>query len=174
MCETQWSGLSEVIDLLHIDLEDDVEDKRAGREDTACSRNVLRKQRNWERQLAARKSRRKEEKRRRRFNRLQEFDSDSDHTQLSKRVQKAITKERLAESRSTGLRLCVDLSMTDFMSDKEISRLAGQLRRLYGSNKRATHPFRLILTDLREDSRLYRECVRMNDGFLNYLVVIVL
>uniref|UniRef100_A0A1A8DNP9 tRNA methyltransferase 10 homolog B n=1 Tax=Nothobranchius kadleci TaxID=1051664 RepID=A0A1A8DNP9_NOTKA len=172
MCETQRSGLSEVIDLLHIDLEDDVEDKRAGREDTACSRNVLRKQRNWERQLAARKSRRKEEKRRRRFNRLQEFDSDSDHTQLSKRVQKAITKERLAESQSTGLRLCVDLSMTDFMSDKEISRLAGQLRRLYGSNKRATHPFRLILTDLREDSRLYRECVRMNDGFLNYLMEI--
>lgn len=56
---------------------------------------------------------------------------------------------------------------------QEISRLAGQLRRLYGSNKKATRPFHLLLTDLREDSRLYRECLRMNEGFLNYMVIIV-
>lgn len=31
---------------------------------------------------------------------------------------KAITKERLAEAQSTGPKLCVDLSMTDSMSDK--------------------------------------------------------
>lgn len=55
---------------------------------------------------------------------------------------------------------------------QEISRLAGQLRRLYGSNKKATRPFHLFLTDLREDSRLYKECLRMNDGFLNYMVII--
>lgn len=54
---------------------------------------------------------------------------------------------------------------------QEISRLAGQLRRLYGSNKKATQPFHLFLTDLREDSRLFKECVRMNDGFLNYTVI---
>uniref|UniRef100_A0A668S7V6 tRNA methyltransferase 10 homolog B n=1 Tax=Oreochromis aureus TaxID=47969 RepID=A0A668S7V6_OREAU len=125
-------------------------------------RNVLRKQRHWEKQVAAKKSRRKEEKLRRKMNR-----TGTEH-QFTKRVMKAITKERLAEARSTGLKLCVDLSMTDCMSDKEISRLAGQLRRLYGLNKKVTRPFHLFLTDLREDSRLYRECVRMNDGFLNY------
>lgn len=54
---------------------------------------------------------------------------------------------------------------------QEISRLAGQLRRLYGSNKKATGPFHLFLTDLRENSRLYKECLRMNDGFLNYMVI---
>uniref|UniRef100_A0A668S5G5 tRNA methyltransferase 10 homolog B n=1 Tax=Oreochromis aureus TaxID=47969 RepID=A0A668S5G5_OREAU len=124
--------------------------------------NVLRKQRHWEKQVAAKKSRRKEEKLRRKMNR-----TGTEH-QFTKRVMKAITKERLAEARSTGLKLCVDLSMTDCMSDKEISRLAGQLRRLYGLNKKVTRPFHLFLTDLREDSRLYRECVRMNDGFLNY------
>ncbi|KAI3376279.1 hypothetical protein L3Q82_016794, partial [Scortum barcoo] len=127
-------------------------------------RNVLRKQRNWERQLAAKRSKRKEEKQRRKLNREQE----SDNVQFTKRVMKAITKERLAEAQSTGLKLCIDLSMTDSMSDKEISRLAGQLRRLYGSNKKAARPFHLFLTDLREDSRVYRECIRMNDGFLNY------
>lgn len=55
---------------------------------------------------------------------------------------------------------------------QEISRLAGQLRRLYGSNKKATRPFHLFLADLKESSRLYKECLRMNDGFLNYMVII--
>lgn len=53
---------------------------------------------------------------------------------------------------------------------KEISRLASQIRRLYGSNKKAMQPFHLFLTDMKEDSLLYKECIRMNEGFLNYLV----
>ncbi|KAF6728210.1 tRNA methyltransferase 10-like protein B [Oryzias melastigma] len=166
-CEKQMNGVSELIDLLLIDVETNV-DNRTGKETIACSRNVLRKQRRWERQLAAKKSKRKEEKQRKKLGREHNTESNTDNPQLSKRVWKAITKERLAEAQSTGLKLCVDLSMTDRMSDKEISRLAGQLRRLYGSNKKATWPFHVFLTDLREDSRLYRECVRMNDGFLNY------
>lgn len=39
-------------------------------------KNVLRKQRHWERQLAAKKSKRKEEKQRRRLNRSQEAGKD--------------------------------------------------------------------------------------------------
>lgn len=38
--------------------------------------------------------------------------------QYSKRVLKAMAKERLAEAQSTGPKLCIDLSMTDSMSDK--------------------------------------------------------
>uniref|UniRef100_UPI0037E8D289 tRNA methyltransferase 10 homolog B n=1 Tax=Semicossyphus pulcher TaxID=241346 RepID=UPI0037E8D289 len=169
-CEMQLNGVSEGMDLLQIDVETDEVEERPGREDAGCSKNVLRKQRNWERQLAAKKSKRKEEKQRRKLNREQESGANADHPQFTKRVMKAITKERLAEAQSTGLKLCVDLSMTDSMSDKEVSRLAGQLRRLYGSNKKATRPFHLFLTDLREDSRLYRECIRMNEGFLNYMM----
>ncbi|XP_076581342.1 tRNA methyltransferase 10 homolog B isoform X1 [Chaetodon auriga] len=169
-CEMHLNGVSEEMDLLQIDVEADVVEDRAGRQDAACSRNVLRKQRNWERQLAAKKSKRKEEKQRRKLNREQESGGSADSPHYTKRVMKAITKERLAEAQSTGLKLCIDLSMTDSMSDKEISRLAGQLRRLYGSNKKAARPFHLFLTDLREDSRLYRECIRMNDGFLSYMM----
>uniref|UniRef100_A0A8C4XHU9 tRNA (guanine(9)-N(1))-methyltransferase n=1 Tax=Erpetoichthys calabaricus TaxID=27687 RepID=A0A8C4XHU9_ERPCA len=88
----------------------------------------------------------------------------------SKRVLKAITKERLSEARSGGVKLCIDLSMMQYMSTKETSRLAAQIRRLYGSNKKATNPFHLYLTDFSEDSLLYKECVRMNDGFLNYVM----
>ncbi|XP_054458015.1 tRNA methyltransferase 10 homolog B [Anoplopoma fimbria] len=168
VCE--MNGVSEGMDLLHIDVETDVVEDRPGREAAPISRNVLRKQRNWERQIAAKKSKRKEEKQRRKLNREQDSAVSADNPQFTKRVMKAITKERLAEAQSTGLKLCVDLSMTDSMSDKEVSRLAGQLRRLYGSNKKATRPFHLLLTDLREDSRLYRECLRMNEGFLNYML----
>ncbi|XP_031707212.1 tRNA methyltransferase 10 homolog B [Anarrhichthys ocellatus] len=167
-CETQLNGVSEEMDLLRIDVETDVVEDRPGREAAPFSRNVLRKQRHWERQLAAKKSKRKEEKQRRKLNHEQVSAASADNPQLTKRVMKAITRERLAEAQSTGLKVCVDLSMTDNMSEKEVCRLAGQLRRLYGSNKKATRPFHLLLTDLREDSRLYRECLRMNEGFLNY------
>ncbi|XP_056608654.1 tRNA methyltransferase 10 homolog B isoform X2 [Triplophysa dalaica] len=127
----------------------------------------MRKQRNWERRVEANKSKRKEEKQRKKLN---SRNKDINGTQLSKRVMKAITKERLEDAREAGLVLCVDLSMTDHMSHKEISRLAGQIRRLYGSNKKALQPFHIFLTELKRDSLLYKECVRMNDGFLNYLI----
>ncbi|XP_028997824.2 tRNA methyltransferase 10 homolog B isoform X2 [Betta splendens] len=172
----QLNGVSEVMDLLHIDVDIDMMKGKPGKEDLLHSRNVLRKQRNWERQLAAKKSKRKEEKQRRKLNREQESGATGS-PQFTKRVMKAITKERLAEAQRTGLKLCVDLSMTDCMSDKisvclmqEVGRLAGQLRRMYGSNKKAARPFHLFLTELQEDSRLYRECVRMNEGFLNYKI----
>ncbi|XP_068612018.1 tRNA methyltransferase 10 homolog B [Brachionichthys hirsutus] len=172
MSEIQTNEISEMMDFLQINLETDVGECRPGREGEAHSRNVLRKQRNWERQLAAKKSKRKEEKQRRKLNHEQEAGAPGHHTQITKRAMKAITRERLTEAQSTGIKLCVDLSMTDSMSDKETSRLAGQLRRLYGSNRKATRPFHLVLTELREDSRLYRECLRMNDGFLNYMIEI--
>ncbi|KAM8880981.1 tRNA methyltransferase 10 homolog B isoform 2-T2 [Synchiropus picturatus] len=118
----QLNPVSDDVDLLLIDLDLDVGGERADQGDGQFSRNVLRKQRNWERQVAAKKSRRKEEKERRKLNRLTE----------------------------------------------KVSRLAGQIRRLYGSNKKARRPFHVFLTDLTEDSRIYRECIRMNEGFLNY------
>ncbi|XP_072452855.1 tRNA methyltransferase 10 homolog B isoform X5 [Notamacropus eugenii] len=52
----------------------------------------------------------------------------------------------------------------------ELSRLAGQIRRLYGSNKKAKKPFWICLTGFTTDSPLYAECLRMNDGFSNYLI----
>ncbi|XP_036117208.1 tRNA methyltransferase 10 homolog B isoform X2 [Molossus molossus] len=50
------------------------------------------------------------------------------------------------------------------------ARLAGQLRRLYGSNKKADRPFWICLTGFTTDSPLYEECLRMNDGFSSYLL----
>lgn len=53
---------------------------------------------------------------------------------------------------------------------QELSRLAGQIRRLYGSNKKADRPFWIYLTGFTTDSPLYEECLRMNDGFSSYLL----
>ncbi|XP_027033968.1 tRNA methyltransferase 10 homolog B isoform X1 [Tachysurus fulvidraco] len=158
-------SLAGMMDFLSIDV--DLSSSASNREGTLYSKNVMRKQRNWERRLEAKKSKRKEEKQRRKQNQQDKADVLS---QLSKRVIKAITRERLEEARAAGPRLCVDLSMSDCMSHKEISRLAGQIRRLYGSNKKATQPFHIFLTDMKEDSLLYKECIRMNEGFLNYLI----
>ncbi|KAF5902806.1 tRNA methyltransferase 10 B isoform X1, partial [Clarias magur] len=157
-------SVSDMMEFLSIDV--DLRSSASTREEALFSKNVMRKQRNWERRLEAKKSKRKEEKQRRKQNQPDKVDS----SQLSKRVIKAITRERLEEARAAGPRLCVDLSMSDCMSHKEISRLAGQIRRLYGSNKKAMQPFHLFLTDMKEDSVLYKECIRMNEGFLNYLI----
>ncbi|KAF4111577.1 tRNA methyltransferase 10 homolog B isoform X2 [Onychostoma macrolepis] len=169
MEEESCSRAEEVVndDLLEILRIDAELEPVCDRQESTRSKNVLRKQRNWERRLEAKKSKRKEEKQRKKLNKL---NKDVNEQQLSKRVIKAITKERLEEARGAGPGLCVDLSMTDCLSAKEISRLACQIRRLYGCNKKALQPFRIFLTELKEDSLLHKECVRMNDGFLNYLI----
>ncbi|XP_062372840.1 tRNA methyltransferase 10 homolog B [Sardina pilchardus] len=161
-CKAHEYALADMLELLQIDV--GLESTSTTGIDMNCSKNVLRKQRNWEKRLAAKKMRRKAEKQRRKQNQTMEKDA----LQLSKRVIKAITRERLAEAKLSGPRLCVDLSMADCMSHKELSRLAGQIRRLYGSNRKALRPFHLYLTEFQPDSLLYTECLRMNDGFHEY------
>uniref|UniRef100_A0A8C1H0R3 tRNA (guanine(9)-N(1))-methyltransferase n=1 Tax=Cyprinus carpio carpio TaxID=630221 RepID=A0A8C1H0R3_CYPCA len=83
--------------------------------------------------------------------------ADVNEPQLCKHILEATTKERLEEARGAGLCLCFYVLISFFFS-QEIFRLACQTRRLYGYNKNS----------LTADSLLYKECVRMNDGYLNY------
>uniref|UniRef100_A0A8B9ZCX0 tRNA methyltransferase 10 homolog B n=1 Tax=Anas platyrhynchos TaxID=8839 RepID=A0A8B9ZCX0_ANAPL len=128
----------------------------------APQRNVLRKRRRWERVLAARRRRRRQERERSRVSRLCPAGAARRHS-------KALAEQRLLEARAAGPRLCVDLGMADRMSLKETSRLASQIRRLYGANRQAEKPFWLYLTEFVVGSLIYEECFRMNDGFSNYL-----
>ncbi|KAM6109660.1 tRNA methyltransferase 10 homolog B [Phoenicopterus ruber ruber] len=132
-----------------------------------CSRNVLRKRRRWERVLAAKRRKRRQERERSRARRAEGPGSAS---QDGRRVPAALAKERLLEARASGPRLCVDLGVADRMTQKETSRLASQIRRLYGANRRAKKPFWLYLTEFVVGSLIYEECFRMNDGFSNYLM----
>ncbi|XP_066460487.1 tRNA methyltransferase 10 homolog B [Eleutherodactylus coqui] len=160
-------SLLDHLPLIHIDFDGDESQLRSQEDHACCSRNVMRKQRHWEKIVAAKKSKRRQEKETRK---AKQCDAGADRQQHSKKFLKALTKERLLAAKVSGSRLCIDLSMTDHMSKKEISRLAAQIRRLYGSNKKATNPFWLYLTGFVEDGPLHDECVRMNDGFDRYLV----
>uniref|UniRef100_A0A452I7Z4 tRNA methyltransferase 10 homolog B n=1 Tax=Gopherus agassizii TaxID=38772 RepID=A0A452I7Z4_9SAUR len=130
-------------------------------------KNVLRKQRHWEKIVTAKKKKRKQEKERRKAKHAEDKGVAHQH---SKRVLKAITKERLLAAKEAAPWLCIDLSMTSHMTQKEISRLAAQIRRLYGSNKKAGKPFWICLTGFVAGSPISEECLRMNDGFSNYLM----
>ncbi|KAM8801206.1 tRNA methyltransferase 10 homolog B isoform 2-T2 [Rhynchonycteris naso] len=167
--DTGEDGISESFQLLQIDVECEHQEREtlpAGSA-TWCSKNVQRKQRHWEKIVAAKKSKRKQEKERRKANRVENSGICPQH---SKRFLRSLTKKKLAEAKHSGPRLCIDLSMTHHMSKKELSRLAGQIRRLYGSNKKAGRPFWIYLTGFSADSPLYEECLRMNDGFSSYLL----
>ncbi|XP_032716524.1 tRNA methyltransferase 10 homolog B isoform X3 [Lontra canadensis] len=188
--DTGEDSISESFQLLQIDVE--CEHREGDMLPTGgtvwCSKNVQRKQRHWEKIVAAKKSKRKQEKERRKANRVENSGICPQH---SKRFLRSLTKERLLEAKHSGPRLCIDLSMTHHMSKKEgfhprvlgmaeeytfdigqeLSRLAGQIRRLYGSNKKASRTFWIYLTGFTTDSPLYEECLRMNDGFSSYLKV---
>ncbi|XP_005078944.1 tRNA methyltransferase 10 homolog B isoform X1 [Mesocricetus auratus] len=162
-------GLSEIFQLLQMDVVYEHREEEACPANSATwrSKNVQRKQRHWERIVSSKKSKRKQEKERSKAKHTEHPGSCPQH---SKRFLKALTKEKLLEAKHSGPRLCVDLSMTHHMSKKELSRLAGQIRRLYGSNKKASRPFWICLTGFSTDSPLYEECLRMNDGFSAYLL----
>ncbi|KAG3287558.1 tRNA methyltransferase 10B, transcript variant X3 [Ictidomys tridecemlineatus] len=110
-------GLSESFQLLQIDVECDCPDREPLPTSSAtwCSKNVQRKQRHWEKIVAAKKSKRKQEKERRKANRVENTGICPQH---SKRFLRALTKEKLLEAKHSGPRLCIDLSMTHHMSKK--------------------------------------------------------
>ncbi|XP_007456072.1 PREDICTED: tRNA methyltransferase 10 homolog B isoform X1 [Lipotes vexillifer] len=165
--DTGEDGISESFQLLQIDVECEHREEMTTSNAVWRSKNVQRKQRHWEKIVAAKKSKRRQEKERRKANRVE---NSGIYPQHSKRFLRSLTKERLLEAKHSGPRLCIDLSMTHHMSKKELSRLAGQIRRLYGSNKKADRPFWICLTGFTTDSPLYEECLRMNDGFSSYLL----
>ncbi|CAF1050334.1 unnamed protein product [Adineta steineri] len=87
---------------------------------------------------------------------------------------KRAANERLAEINrdSEAPMICIDCAYNASMSSKEIASLARQIGRCYSSNRRATKPVRLILTNWSNDSLLAQECRRVNNGFDNYQIIL--
>uniref|UniRef100_A0A2K5S2F2 tRNA (guanine(9)-N(1))-methyltransferase n=1 Tax=Cebus imitator TaxID=2715852 RepID=A0A2K5S2F2_CEBIM len=114
--ETGEDGLPEGFHLLQIDAEGECQEGEtlAAGGTAWCSKNVQRKQRHWEKIVAAKKSKRKQEKERRKANRAE----NPGICQHSKRFLRALTKEKLLEAKHSGPRLCIDLSMSHHMSKK--------------------------------------------------------
>ena len=89
---------------------------------------------------------------------------------VSKKIRLLQAKERCREALKSGQRICVDFSLESHMNAIECSKLAQQLCRLYGSNKRAEKPMHVYFTGIDKEGELYKECVRKNAGFEGYIV----
>ena len=77
---------------------------------------------------------------------------------------------RLKEAVGTGIKVCLDFQFEGMMIEKELTHLVNQAKRVYSSNKSATHPFDLHFINLHKTSKTYQMCCDKNTGFENYLV----
>eukprot|EP00036_Acanthoecidae_sp_10tr_P013441 CAMPEP_0206286628 /NCGR_PEP_ID=MMETSP0106_2-20121207/698_1 /ASSEMBLY_ACC=CAM_ASM_000206 /TAXON_ID=81532 /ORGANISM="Acanthoeca-like sp., Strain 10tr" /LENGTH=697 /DNA_ID=CAMNT_0053717155 /DNA_START=146 /DNA_END=2240 /DNA_ORIENTATION=+ len=67
------------------------------------------------------------------------------------------------------LQVAVDLGLGDHQSEKELNKLANQIRRLYGTNMVSRSPAHVHFTGLKEGSRIARVLGRYCDGFESYV-----
>lgn len=95
-------------------------------------------------------------------------DSQTEH--VSKRARLDAIRERCQVALTTGQRICIDCSLESHMTEKECSKLAQQIGRLYGSNRKVDKPAHIYLCGLNRDGFTYKECVRKNSGFDNYVM----
>ena len=132
------------------------------------SKNQMRKQAKFLRRVEVKKKGRKEEQRKARERYKEERQEGGAHKDEVRRVQ----LERLQAAMTGGkaARLCIDLQFEQLMNLKELNQLAGQLRRVYGSNKSSPVPFHLHFVNLVQESKIHRVCCEKNDGFEQYLV----
>lgn len=102
-------------------------------------------------------------------------DQNETNPEATKRL-KVIQKERLielygkSENFDKSLKICIDCSFSEHMSDKEQSRLAQQIGRCYAINKALEKPAHLTLCNLDRSSKFYAELCRKNEGFDRYVI----
>lgn len=65
---------------------------------------------------------------------------------------------------ASSLRIAIDLSFDDLMSDRDIHKLLKQVQRTYSINRRAKHPVQLYLTSFGGKSKTILEEIKCNYG----------
>ncbi|XP_076065717.1 tRNA methyltransferase 10 homolog B-like [Oratosquilla oratoria] len=139
-------------------------------DNTSVSKNRLRKQQRYEQILATKKEKRKDEKRRKKERKALEIENRKADIRISKKQEKELTRTRLKNALVNGIVIAIDLQFVELMTQKEKTRLALQLGRVYGSNKKFLHPAHIHFVNLREDSTFYQLCCAKNEGFQDYIV----
>ena len=135
---------------------------------TKMSKNQMRKQAKFLRRVEVKKKGRKEEQRKARERYKEERQEGGEHKDDLRRVQLERLQAAMIDGKAA--RECIDLQFEQLMNMKELNQLAGQLRRVYGSNKSAPAPFHLHFVNLVRESKIHRVCCEKNDGFEQYLV----
>lgn len=111
-----------------------------------------------------------------------ENEDETYENKIGKRQMKKIRTDRLKEiyaqtesttttaTNNNHLKICIDCSFSDKMSNKELARLAQQIGRCYAVNKSLDKPVHLTLCNLDKESKLYAELCRINCGFSLYVI----
>ena len=139
------------------------------------TKNELRRQRNYQRKLLGKKLKRKK-MRENRKEKLRESKNNGEIPEVTagdRRKWKERRDERVRGAMAEGsgaLKFCVDLGWCQEMNRKEISKLAGQLARLYGANRNSPNPAHLYFAGFSAESYLRDECRRKHEGFDNFSV----
>ncbi len=74
----------------------------------------------------------------------------------------------MAASRKSSLTVAIDLSYSKSMKPKEVKKMAGQLARIHGSNRKSLQPAKIFLTAFDAEDQLFKECERQHEGFSNF------
>ena len=93
-------------------------------------------------------------------------DLNFDENHVSKKVRIETIKNKMENlSREQNLAIAFDLGWSESMNKKEISKLANQLARIHGANKKDENSAKIYFTNFKKTSDLYKECVRKHAGF---------
>ncbi|KAJ7363245.1 tRNA methyltransferase 10 [Desmophyllum pertusum] len=103
------------------------------------------------------KERKKEQKRK-----LQEEGATEDGQASSSMNVKKI--KSMSSEDASSLRVAIDLSFDDLMSDRDIHKLLKQVQRTYAINRRAMHPVQLYFTSFGGRSKTILEEIKCNYG----------
>lgn len=76
-------------------------------------------------------------------------------------------KRNKIDNTSNPVRVTIDLSYDELMSDKDIGKCAKQLQRVYTANRKSTMPIKLFYTGLKTDSQI-EIALRKYDGYKNW------
>lgn len=89
-----------------------------------------------------------------------------DENHISKKIRLEKIKLKMDNlSRDQNPAICFDLGWSKSMNRKEISKLASQLARIHGANKKDSNSAKIFFTNFDPQSELYQECIRKHEGF---------
>ena len=90
--------------------------------------------------------------------------------QEEQKQQHTRSRDKLKMAIENGIKVAIDCSMLHLMSAKEICMLAKQIMITYSTNNKASKPFHLYLTSLKEGGVLHTECNRVAPQFSEWLL----
>ncbi|KAA3672044.1 tRNA (guanine9-N1)-methyltransferase, partial [Paragonimus westermani] len=87
---------------------------------------------------------------------------------VDKRLLKQNIKDKVALAFQKGIKLCIDCTYEPCMTPKEHNKLAQQICRAYGANRKYPRPASLHLVNYQPDGPIAKACMGKCDGFEGY------